>query len=100
MENYELFDDIEPEVIIEVNKQPTDEINKSIKQRQNYFCSNIEKLVKEKKLTYLESIVYFCEKHDLPIEYVPKLINSSITDHLYEEGMELHFLKRVNQLPI
>lgn len=75
-------------------------LKENIKQKQNYFCSNIEKLVIEKRLTYLEAITFFCEKHDLPIEHAAGLINFSIRDHLYSEGMKLNLLKKVNQLPL
>jgi len=97
MENYELFEEDE---LIKDEEEIEVQVDQNIRHKQNYFCTNIEKLVQEKKLTYLESIVFFCEKHDLPIEHVPQLLNSSIRGHLYNEGMDLHLLKKINQLPI
>jgi len=84
--------------LFELNTTQVENLHKSIKQRKNFFCSNIEQLVKEQKLSYIESVIYYCNLHDLPVEYVPQLINDNIRDNLYLEGMNLNLLKKVNQV--
>ena len=67
------------------------------------FAEEIEKLVHtERGLKYVDAIVYFCEKNNLDVESIPKLISKPLKEKLKCEAMELNLLKRTShaKLPI
>lgn len=59
------------------------------------FAQEIEKLVQvNEDMNYIDAIVHFCEKHNIDLESVPKLISKPLKEKLKYEAMELNFLKR------
>lgn len=66
------------------------------------FFQQIEKIVNEKRLTYIDAIVYFCENNNIEIETAAALIknNSKIKSNIQVEGEELNFLAKTARLPI
>jgi len=61
---------------------------------------DIEKMVSEKKITYMEAVLLYTENIDGEIEMVSKLINKSIKDKIEYEAQELNMLKRTGKLPL
>jgi hypothetical protein len=61
---------------------------------------DIEKMVSEKKITYMEAVLLYTEDIDGEIEMVSKLLNKSIKDKIEYEAQELHMLKRTVKLPL
>lgn len=59
------------------------------------FIKEIEKLVIEKRLSYMDAIVYFCEKNSIEIETAASLIKMStkMKSKLQTEAKALHLLK-------
>ena len=53
-------------------------------------------------MKYIDAIVFFCEKNNVDIESVPKLISKPLKEKLRGEAMELNLLKRTShaKLPI
>lgn len=45
-------------------------------------------------LTYIESIVDFCDQHDVEYESITKLISESMKLKIYEEAISLNQIKR------
>jgi len=67
------------------------------------FSEEIEKIVKENKdMKYMDAIVFFCEKNNIDIESIPKLISKPLKEKLKCEAIELNLLKRTShgKLPI
>jgi len=66
------------------------------------FSIKIETLVKEKNLSYMDAIVYYCEKFDYEIEIAAKLLSGSIRSKIKLEAEELNFLPKSNtfKLPL
>jgi hypothetical protein len=67
------------------------------------FAEEIENIVKDNiDMKYVDAIVYFCEKNNIDIESIPKLISKPLKERLKVEAMELHLLKRTShaKLPI
>jgi hypothetical protein len=59
------------------------------------FAQEIEKLVQDdKNLTYIDAILYFCEKNSLDLESVPKLISKPLKEKIRGEAIKLNYLKR------
>jgi hypothetical protein len=61
---------------------------------------DIEKMVSEKKITYMEAVLLYTEDSDGEIEMVSKLLNKSIKDKIEYEAQELNMLKRTGKLPL
>lgn len=61
----------------------------------------LEKIVKEKKISYMEAILQYTNDVDCEIEMVAKMINRSIKDKIEAEAYELNMMKdRSSRLPL
>ena len=59
------------------------------------FAQEIETLVhSEEKMSYIDAIIHFCEKNNIDLESVPKLISKPLKEKIKYEAMQLNFLKR------
>ena len=67
----------------------------------NKFYKEIDSLVKKHRLSYLDAVVFFCEKNEIEMETAASMIsgNYRIKSSLQMEGEELHFLPRSAKLP-
>ena len=67
------------------------------------FAEQIESLVLENKdMNYIDAIVFFCDKHSLDLESVPKLISKPLKEKIKCDAQELNFMKRTTRakLPV
>ena len=67
------------------------------------FTEEIERIVLENKgMKYVDAIVFFCEKNNVEVESVPKLVSKPLKEKLKCEAMELNLLKRTShaKLPL
>jgi hypothetical protein len=66
------------------------------------FATEVENLVWDRDIPYIDAVLLFCEQHNLEIETAASLINNSanIKAKIQEEGEDLNFLPKVNRLPI
>jgi hypothetical protein len=66
------------------------------------FYKEIEKLVKNHKLNYIDAVVHYCEKNEIEIEAAASMIKSNmrIKSQVQTEGEDLRFLPRTAKLPI
>lgn len=69
---------------------------------QEKFIDLVEKYVRTKKMSYMESIVYVCEEIKLEYESVPKLINIKMKRLIKSEAISNNMLKKKKsaRLPI
>ena len=58
------------------------------------FSLEVEKIVKDSELNYIEAIVMFCEEKNIEIENVGKLINKPLKEKLKYEAQSLNFIKK------
>ena len=62
------------------------------------FAQEIESLVQtNEEMNYIDAIVYFCEKNNIDVESVPKLISKPLKEKIKYEAMELNFLKKTSR---
>lgn len=66
----------------------------------NKFAEEIEKVVRETNLNYIQAIIFYCDKYGLDIEAIPDLINSTIKSKIQLNAEDLHLLPRSSKLPI
>ena len=57
------------------------------------FTNAVEQLVVEKKLSYIDAIVYFCQQNHLEPESVKGLITPPLKEKIKAEAVGLRFLK-------
>ena len=58
------------------------------------FSLEIENIVKDGSLNYIEAIVMYCEEKSIEIEGVNKLINKPLKEKLKYEAPKLNFIKK------
>jgi hypothetical protein len=62
------------------------------------FAQEIELLVhKNHDMNYIDAIVHFCEKNNIDLESVPKLISKPLKEKIKRDAMELNFLKKTSR---
>jgi hypothetical protein len=65
------------------------------------FNIDLEKFVIETGESYIDAIVHYCNKHQLEIEVIPKLLNKVIRSKIEAEASGLNLLKeKLCQLPV
>lgn len=64
------------------------------------FSEIIERTVIDKRITYLDAVVWYCEKNGLEIDVAAKLLNTTIKGKLEVEAQDLNFLAKGARLPI
>jgi hypothetical protein len=62
------------------------------------FAQEIENLVQiNAEMNYIDAIIHFCEKNNIDLESVPKLISKPLKEKIKYEAMELNFLKKTSR---
>ena len=72
------------------------EIDKALSEKfisKTKFAEDIEGLVLETIMSYIDAIVDYCENNNIEIETVNKLISKPLKDKIKCEAMELNYLK-------
>ena len=64
------------------------------------FTKMVEDCVKKESMSYMDTVVYLCEKNNLEIEDIKKYIAISIKEKIELEAMNLNFLAKNETLPI
>lgn len=66
------------------------------------FSLEIETMVREKSIPYMDAILLYCESTGLEVELAAKLVSSVLKSKLKAEAEELHFLPKSNtaKLPL
>ena len=76
------------------------DINKALKEKflcSSQFAQDIEAIVKNDNLGYIDAIVHYCEQNAIDVEAVPKLISKPLKEKLKWEATELNYLKRTSR---
>jgi hypothetical protein len=75
---------------IEFNRSPTT------------FMQEIEKLVAQKKMEYIDAVVLYCKENDIEIETAASLIKGSakMKAKIQNEAEELNYIPKSRKLPI
>ena len=66
------------------------------------FGLKIESIVKEKRISYIDAIVWYCDQNDIDTSSISSMINKSLKEKLKEEAINLRLLKdsKTGKLPI
>ena len=58
------------------------------------FAKNIEAIVKEKKIPYMDAILKFCEDNEIDPSSVGSLINKSLKEKIQLEAEKLNLIEK------
>ena len=51
-------------------------------------------------MSYLDTIVWLCEKNNIEVEDIKKYLSAPIVENLEKEAMDLNILPKVNTLDV
>ena len=61
------------------------------------FAEDIEELVLNTKMNYIDAIVEYCSNNDIEVENVSKLLSRPLKEKLKADATELNYLKRTSR---
>ena len=66
------------------------------------FSLKIEEIVKQKRISYMDAIVWYCEQNDIDTGSVSSLVSKSLKEKIQIEAQNLRMIKipKCGQLPI
>jgi len=66
------------------------------------FNAEVETILKEKKVNYIDAVVMWCEANNIEVEYAADLIKKDMVmfSKIKADAEELNILKRSAQLPL
>lgn len=66
------------------------------------FYKELESLVRDHNLSYIDAIIHFCEQNDIEVETAASMVKSNqrIKSFLLAEGEDLNFIAKSPRLPI
>jgi|TARA_S200000501_G_scaffold12012_1_gene10638 hypothetical protein len=67
----------------------------------NKFALLIEDIVKNKRISYIDAVVLYCEKHNIDPSTTKSMINKNLKEKIAYEAQGLNMLKeKTAKLPI
>ena len=66
------------------------------------FSLKIESIVKEKRISYMDAVLWYCEKNELDTGTISPMINKSLKEKIKIEAQERNMVKfpRSGKLPL
>ena len=61
------------------------------------FAADIEKMVLETDMNYIDAIVQYCENNGIEVESVSKLMSKPLKDKIKYIATELNYLKKTSR---
>ena len=85
--------------------EPTKELEQAIESKfltPQKFAIEIEKIVANDELNYIDAILHYCEINNLEVESITKLISKPLKERLKWDATRLNFMKATSRakLPI
>ena len=80
--------------------EPTKELEQAIESKfltPQKFAMEIEKIVAEDELNYIDAILHYCETNSLEVESITKLISKPLKERLKWDATRLNFMKRTSR---
>ena len=67
---------------------------------QKTFALKIENIVKDKNITHMDAVLWYCQKEEIELEAVGSLVSKGLKEKIEANARELNFLPKQAQLPI
>lgn len=83
-----------------MDKEVKQELKKVLQEKfycPSRFAQEIERVVQEEKVSYIDAIIYFCDRNKIDLESVPKLLSKPLKEKIKCEAINLNFLKKTSK---
>jgi len=80
--------------------EPSKELEKVIESKfltPQKFAIEIEKIVLEEQLNYIDAILHYCDTNSLEIESITKLISKPLKERLKWDATRLNYMKKTSR---
>ena len=80
--------------------EPNKELEKAIEKKfltPSKFAIEIEKIVAEEELNYIDAICHYCDANDIEVESVSKLMSKPLKERLRHEAQRLNYMKQTTK---
>ena len=80
--------------------EPTKELEQAIESKfltPQKFAIEIEKIVAEEHINYIDAICHYCDANTIEVEYVTQLISKPLKEKLKWDATRLNFMKRTSR---
>ena len=80
--------------------EPNKELEKAIESKfltPSKFALEIEKIVSNERLNYIDAIVHYCEINELEVDSITKLVSKPLKEKLKWDATRLNFMKRTSR---
>ena len=64
------------------------------------FMENIENLVQQTRMSYIDAVMHYCEENKLEPETAGKMIGGKLKQNIQDEAEDLHLIQRTSKLPL
>lgn len=61
------------------------------------FSQEVEQIAYENSMNYIDAIIHYCEKNEIEIESVPKLISKPLKEKLKYDAQKLNYIKKTSR---
>ena len=61
------------------------------------FALEIEKIVAEQNINYIDAICHYCEMNSIDVESITKLISKPLKERLKWDAIRLNFMKKTTR---
>jgi len=80
--------------------EPNKELEKVIESKfltPSKFALEIEKIVAEENLNYIDAICHYCEINSLEVDSITKLVSKPLKERLKWDAIRLNFMKKTSR---
>jgi hypothetical protein len=80
--------------------EPNKELEKAIEKKfltPAKFSMEIETIVAEEKINYIDAICQYCEMNDIEVDSISKLISKPLKERLKYDAINLNFMKKTSR---
>ncbi len=80
--------------------EPNKELEKVMEKKfltPSKFALEIETIVAEEKLNYIDAICQYCEMNDIEVDSITKLISKPLKERLKYDAINLNFMKKTSR---
>lgn len=61
------------------------------------FSQEVERIAHDNSMNYIDAIVHYCEKNEIEIESVAKLISKPLKEKLKYDAQKLNYMKKTTR---
>ena len=79
-----------------MNEEVKEELNNKFLCPQK-FAQDVENIVKNSTMNYIDAIVLYCDENNIDIDTVSKLVSKPLKEKLKNDAIQLNFLKKTTK---